>query len=296
MKNHIIILLSFTFFTVTNPANKTNSLNKKLIEKILNTKLDEYPEEGVVRANFPRTDIKLKIEGYDLDPFMGLATWVAFQKGKKPGIEVMIMGDTVLLEHEINTAMSTALESNIQVTALHNHFYYDEPKIYFMHFSAEGKTEELARNIKKVFDSAKNVKKIKKDVPTINKINGSEIEKIIGVKGQAKNGMFKIVIGRTTRAECGCLVGKSMGINTWAAFGGTNDNAVVCGDFAVLESELQDVLKTLRKANIEIVSIHNHMIQENPRLIFLHFWAQGKASDLARGLKNALDQTSIIIK
>ncbi len=278
------------------PARKTIQMNKAAIEKILNVKVDEFPAEGVLKASFPRNDIPLKIQGYSIDPFMGLTTWVAFQSGEKPGVEAMIMGDIVLLEHEVPSAMDAALKNEIHITALHNHFFYDEPKIYFMHISGEGATEELSIHIKNMLDAIKNAKKITPQLSAENNINGSIIEKILGVQGQAKNGMFKIIIGRTTHAECGCAVGKNMGINTWAAFGGTQDNAIVDGDFVVLENELQSVLKALRTANIAIVAIHNHMIQENPRLIFLHFWGNGKLIDLAQHLKNALNQTSTLKK
>ncbi len=108
------------------------------------------------------------------------------------------------------------------------------------------------------------------------------------MKGQANNGMFKVVIGRTTKMPCGCEMTKEMGVNTWAAFAGADDNAVVDGDFAVLEGELQSVLKSLRHAGINIVAIHSHMTQENPRILFLHYWGRGKTDDLAKSLKAAL--------
>lgn len=128
-------------------------------------------------------------------------------------------------------------------------------------------------------------------IPADNAINGKTIEEILGIEVQSKDGMFKIVIGRKTSASCGCLVGKNMGVNTWTAFAGNNENSVVDGDFTVLESELQSVLKSLRVANINIVTIHNHMTFEQPRFIFIHYWSRGKVIDLALGLKSALDKT-----
>ena len=113
----------------------------------------------------------------------------------------------------------------------------------------------------------------------------------MGVKGQAKDGMFKVVIGRTAKMPCGCRVGEEMGVNTRAAFAGTDDNAVVDGDFSVTDDELQQVLKSLRAANINIVAIHNHMTHEEPRMMFLHYWGRGKAGELARAVKEALSVT-----
>ena len=115
------------------------------------------------------------------------------------------------------------------------------------------------------------------------------MEDALGVKGQAKDGMFKVVIGREAKAACGCAIAKEMGVNTWAAFAGSDDNAVVDGDFAMLETELQGVLKALRKADINIVAIHHHMAGETPRYLFLHYWGRGRVEALARGLKAALD-------
>ena len=277
----------------------TNEVNVSRIEEILNVKAEVFSEEGVVKASFPRTDAKVTIDNWPMKPFMGLASWTAFQKGVKEGIEVMVMGDLVLFEDEVNSVMSVALET-LQVTALHNHFFFDNPKVYFMHISGEGELDAFASGIRNALDTVNAIRTTNpqpqtsfkgEQIPIDNDIDGTTIETILGVGGAAKDGMFKIVIGRKTSASCGCLVGKNMGVNTWAAFAGNNDNAVVDGDFAVLEDELQPVLKALRAANINIVAIHNHMTFEQPRIIFLHFWGKGKATDLAKALKSALDKT-----
>lgn len=265
------------------------------IERILNTKAEFFSDEGVIKVSFPRKDIKVTINEWPLDPFMGLTSWIAFQKGTKKGIEIMAMGDLVLLAEEVNPVMNIALDNDIKITALHNHFFYDNPKVYFMHLEAEGAISIIATVIHKMLNAVKKVPpKSKIELPTTHTINGEPIEKIIGVKGTYKEGMFKILIGRQIHAGCGCKVGKNMGINTWAAFGGTDDNALVDGDFAILENELQPVLKALANANINIVAIHNHMINEKPRMMFLHYWGQGKTVDLAQGIKSALDKTSTL--
>lgn len=265
----------------------------RIIESIFNKKVETFNDEGVVKISIPRNDVTVSIKGHPLDPFMGLTTWIAFQKGSKQGIEIMAMGDLVLLEHEVDAVMSMALDQDIKITALHNHFMYDQPKIYFMHIEAEGNTHKIAEGLKKTIAAAHQSKEISAiPFPKATAITGSTIEKIVGVKGQAKNGMFKLVIGRQTKAGCGCILGKNMGINTWAAFAGTDDNAIVDGDFVILENELQPVLKALRAEGISIVAIHNHMINEHPRLIFLHYWGHGSVTDLANGIKKALDKTS----
>lgn len=227
---------------------------------------------------------------------MGLTSWVSFTTGSSA--EAMIMGDLVLFQDEVNTVISELLQNDLKVTALHNHFFYDDPKVYFMHINGEGKTDTLAIAVGRVFSKIKEVRKNNpipatgfggKQIPDKSSITPKIIEDILGVKGQSQTGMFKIVIGRKTHMLCGCEVGKEMGINTWAGFAGTDDTAIVDGDFVMLESEVQSVLKALRSSGINIVALHNHMIGESPRMMFLHFWGIGSTTDLAKGLKVALD-------
>jgi len=189
------------------------------------------------------------------------------------------------------------LENGLAVTALHNHFFYDEPKVYFMHIGGEGSAEKLATGVRRAFDKVKEIRaalpqppaKFGGDaIPEKSTINAEPLQKILSVKGQNKDGMFKAVIGRTTKMPCDCEVGQEMGVNTWAAFAGSDDNAIVDGDFAVHEDELQTVLKSLRHAGINIVAIHQHMSGEIPRILCLHYWGRGQAESLARGIKAAL--------
>jgi hypothetical protein len=199
----------------------------------------------------------------------------------------------------VNPAMSVALSNGLAVTAPHNHFFYDEPKVYFMHIGGEGDAVKLAAAVKKIQDKVKEVRAAAthpakgfgmKPVGEKSNISPGPIEKLLG-KGQAKDGMYKVVIGRSTKMPCGCDVGKEMGVNTWAAFFGSDDNALVDGDFAVFEGELQSVLKSLRASGINIVAIHSHMEAENPKVLFLHYWGLGSTEKLAQGVKTALDQT-----
>jgi hypothetical protein len=258
--------------------------------------------ENVVKVSFPRDDVKVDIDGWSkMPPFMGLTSWAAFVPGEKPGVEAMVMGDVVLLEDEVNPAMSAALDSGLEVTALHNHFFFDKPHVYFMHIGGEGNVDELGKGVKAMLDAEKTVR-AKAAQPAAgfggasgkgpSHIDAAKLDSVFGVKGQAKDGMYKATMGRKTQAECGCTVGKAMGVSTWSAFAGTDDNAIVDGDFAVAEGELQPVLKALRAGGINIVAIHSHMTQESPRLLFLHYWGHGKAADLASIIKKAVDLTA----
>ena len=270
-------------------------LDTARIEQIIGLKGTLNTNEGVFKITVPRTDVKISVDGWTMPPFMGLGSWAAFAPAQMGG-GAMVMGDTVLFQDEVNPVMSTALDNGLSVTALHNHFFYDEPKVYFMHIGGEGQSEQLATAVKKVWDKIKEIRAANPrpattfgaaPLPAQNSITGKSIEAILGLKGQANNGMFKVVIGRTAKMM-GTEVGKEMGVNTWAAFAGADDNALVDGDFAVLESELQPVLKSLRHDGINIVAIHSHMTDENPRTLFLHYWGRGKAEDLATALKAAL--------
>jgi hypothetical protein len=208
------------------------------------------------------------------------------------------MGDLVLMQDEVNPVMSAALDNRLEVTALHNHFLFDEPKVYFMHIGGEGTADQLATGVRKALDKVKEIRAANPQpattfatgaLPAQSSISPTPLETILGVAGQTNNGMFKAVFGRNAKMACGCEVGKEMGVNTWAAFAGSDENALVDGDFAMTEDELQAVLKTLRAEGINIVAIHNHMTGETPRYLFLHYWGRGPAASLARSLKKALD-------
>ncbi len=250
--------------------------------------------EGVFKVTSPRRDVKVSVDGAQLPPFMGLTSWAAFTEGKKA--PAMVMGDLVLLQDEVNPVMSAALAAGLEVTALHNHFFYDEPKVFFMHIGGEGETAKLAAGVRSALDAVKAVraasaepaKTFGKPLAATSSIAAAPLETALGGKAQTKDGMAKFVFGRSAKMPCGCTVGMEMGVNTWAAFAGTDDDALVDGDFCVLPGELQGVLKSLRKSGVNIVAIHQHMTMEEPRFIFLHYWGRGPAVVLAQSLKAAL--------
>jgi Domain of Unknown Function (DUF1259) len=257
----------------------------------LKGKLNE--KEGVYRVTFPRADVKVAVDGWTMPPFMGLGTWAAFTGTNE---KAMMMGDTVLFEDEANPAMSAALDAGLSVTALHNHFFFDHPKVYFMHLEGQGSTEELATAVRKVYDKIKEIRAANpqpKDsfgtnaLPEKNSISAEPLNKIFGMSGEANNGMVKFSIGHPATMH-GVKIDNAMGVNTWMAFAGSDDNAVVDGDFAVTEDELQSALKAMRVGGINIVAIHSHMTHEQPRILFFHYWGRGPAKKLAEAIQGAL--------
>ena len=275
-------------------AEEKPPIDTAKIEAAIGLKGSFNKEENVFKVSKPRTDVKIHVEDWQMPPFMGLTSWVAFTPDHDG--QTMMMGDTVLFEDEVNPAMSAALDNGLDVTALHNHFFFDEPKVYFMHVGGMGDAATLAAGVKKVYDKIAELRAAQPNpqktfmggmIGSPSSISPQSLETILGKKGQSKDGMFKVVIGRSA-AMHGVPVGAEMGINTWAAFAGTDDQAVVDGDFAMIESELQTVLKAMRKEGINIVAIHQHMINEQPRILFLHYWGSGKAVSLAQSLETVL--------
>jgi len=298
---HLVMSLLVAVSTLAAPAvraaDDTSKLDTAKIEQLTGAKGQMNAEEGVFKVSFPRSDVKVTVDGTPMPPFMGLTSWAAFKPGMKDGA-VMVMGDMVLMQDEVNPVMSAALDSGLSVTALHNHFFFDEPKVYFMHIGGEGDTAKLAEAVRKVQDTVKSIRSTAnqlgksfggKPMPEKSNVTAAPLAAVLGAKATEKDGMVKFTLGRTTKMPCGCEVGKEMGVNTWAAFYGSDDHAFVDGDFATLDGELQPVLKALRKNNINIVAIHNHMEGETPRVIFLHYWGVGPTAELAKGLKAALD-------
>jgi hypothetical protein len=204
------------------------------------------------------------------------------------------MGDMVLTEDQVNPVMSTALDNELEVTALHNHFLGESPRVMFMHIGGSGSLERLAEAVGKVLAGTQALGALMPSAeidPAHTQLDTDKIAAALGHRGDLSGGVYKVTIGRTASMH-GHPVGTTMGVNTWAAFSGTEDRAMVDGDFAMLESELQPVLKALRHADIQIVAIHQHMTGETPRIMFLHYWGIGRAEDLARGIRSALEQTN----
>jgi len=286
-------LMGATLSAFVNVAFAAPTIDTAKIEQITGIQGKYNQEENVFKISKPRTDVQIKVDQWQMPPFMGLGSWAAFTPAQG---QIMMMGDTVVFEDEVNPAMSAAFDAGLEVTALHNHFFFDEPKVYFMHIGGMGTEAELAQGVKKVYDKIAEIRQAHPQpmrqflnmIGKQNNISPEPLEKILGHKSEAKDGMVKFVIGREATMH-GTKIGKEMGVNTWAAFAGTNEQAVVDGDFAMLKREVQPVLRTLRKGGINIVALHNHMTDEQPSYYFMHYWGKGKAEELAKTIRQALE-------
>lgn len=253
-------------------------------------------KDNVLKINIPRNDLKMTVDGVETPTAFGFGGWLAMTKGTG-GKEVM-MGDLVLLQEEVNPVMSALLDNGLEVTALHNHFFFDEPKVYFMHVMGHAAAADLARMAKPAVDLIGHVQAAPAGTPartvTIHpgSLDTAKIARIVGHQGEQNGSVYKITVGRDDLKlkEMGATINARMGLNTWAAFVGTDDNAAVAGDVAMLEREVTPVLKALRSHGLNVVAIHHHMIESQPMIIFLHYWGKGPTDKLAEGFKAALNE------
>ena len=280
-----------TAFLLAAPAHApAPALDTARIEQLTGAKGRMSAAEGVFKVSAPRRDLNVTVGGVKLTPASGLTSWASFTPA---GDGAMVMGDLVLTEDQVDPVMGVALDSGLEVTALHNHFLGESPRLMYMHIGGMGPVDTLAAAVGRVFAS---VRAPGTPIPTADidparsRLDPDLIAGALGRKGTLADGVYKVTIGRSTQMR-GESVGNTMGVNTWAAFSGSNGQAAVDGDFAMLEGELQPVLKALHRAGIHVVAIHQHMTGESPRIVFLHYWGVGPAETLARGLRGALDQT-----
>jgi len=251
---------------------------------------------NVLKVNIPRNDVNVTVANVKTPTPFGFGGWVAMTKGTR-GMEVM-MGDLVLLQAEVNPVMSALLENGLEVTAIHNHFFWDEPRMYYMHVHGHGKPADLARQVKPALDLIGKSTTKPASAPAAPAsapaatLDTAKLAKIVGTEGEQTGTVYKITIDRDDLklTEMGAPINARMGLNTWAAFVGTNENAAIAGDVAMQANEVTPVLKALRKNGIDVVAIHHHMIGTRPMVYFLHYWGTGPAEKLATGFKAALNE------
>jgi hypothetical protein len=262
------------------------------IERVTGLKGKE--NKGEYKITIPQNDLNIDVDGFKIIPPMGLGTWTAFTPAHNGA---MVMGDIVITETDLKPVQQEVIRQGLTITAIHNHFVRNHPNVMYMHIDGSGPTEAMAQKVKAVLDKVKEVRgkdpaaTSVADVPY--SIDSKKLDGILGYTGEMSKGVYKYTIGRPDIAlkEHGVPVSTFLGFNTWAAFQGTPERAAVAGDFTMMADEVAPVIKALVKNGIEVVAVHNHMVHEQPRIFFLHYWGVGNAEQLARGLKAALDET-----
>jgi hypothetical protein len=248
-------------------------------------------KDGVLKVNIPRSDLKVTIAGRTAPTPFGFGGWVAMTKATD-GQDVL-MGDLVLTEDEVNPVMSALLDHGVEVTALHNHFFWEQPRIFYMHGHGVGKAADLAERLRPALGLIGKAAPAPATAgtPASPSLDGAALARIVGHPGEQNGPVYKITIGRTDLQvrEHGATINARMGLNTWAAFAGTDAEAMVAGDVAMLETEVQGVLKALRSNGLNVVAIHHHMTGVTPMMVFLHYYGTGSAASLARGVRAAVD-------
>jgi hypothetical protein len=251
-------------------------------------------KDNVLKVNIPRSDVKVTVAGVATPTPFGFGGWVAMTKGD--GGHQVAMGDLVLLQDEVNPVMSALLDNGLEVTALHNHFFWDEPRMFYMHVHGHGTAAELAARLKPALALIAKSSSGTAASPTpggaAGGLNTAKLADIVGSPGEATGAVYKFTLARSDLKviEMGATINARMGLNTWAAFTGTDEKAAVAGDVAMLESEVTPVLKALRKNGLDVVAIHHHMTSDRPMIIFLHYWGTGPADKLATGFKAAVNE------
>lgn len=286
------ILVFVAISTMTQAANAQDvPADYQQVLKIVG-KSGDY-KANVLKVNIPRNDLHMKVAGVALPTPFGFGGWFAMTKGE--GGHDVLMGDLVLTQEEVNPVMSVLLDHGLEVTALHNHFFWDEPRVFYMHVHGHGQAIDLANNIKPALDL------IGKGAPPPpppgsaapkSTLDIAKITKIVGHEGEQTGAVYKITVGRDdlTVRDMGAVINARMGLNTWASFAGTDNDAAIAGDIAMLDTEVTPVLKALRSHGLEVVAIHHHMTNTQPMIIFLHYWGRGSVDKLAEGFKSALDE------
>jgi hypothetical protein len=249
-------------------------------------------KDGVLKVNIPRNDVRVSVAGIATPTPFGFGGWVALTRGHER-LDVM-MGDLVLTEDEVNPVMSAVLDRGLDVTALHNHFFWESPRMFYMHVRGHGRAADLASRLKPALAliGARGAGAGAAGSAIEGKLDTARLATIVGHAGEQTGAVYKITIGRPDLdvREMGAAINARMGLNTWAAFHGSDASAVVAGDVAMIDSEVTPVLKALRANGLDVVAIHHHMTAVRPVVIFLHYWGRGEATALARGVRAALDQ------
>ncbi|WAC15445.1 DUF1259 domain-containing protein [Dyadobacter pollutisoli] len=292
-------MLGLTPSLATNAPAKTPALTTEeiaAIEAAMGKKGTYNEGQAVHTTPLPRNDLKVTVKGEPVPIPFGFGGWASIKK-TLDGKSAVLMSDTVLLEDEVNPLISAAHANGLEIGAIHNHFFYEQPRIFYMHLHGMGTPQELAKKFASTIKDAK-ISPANQPAPAAPSVaTGKELfdipvlDQIVKYTGVVNGPTYKYTVGRDdlTVIAMGAEMTAAIGLNSWASFAGSKDNAHIAGDIAMMEDEVNTVIKVLRANNLEVVALHNHMFGENPRIIFLHYYGRGAAARLAAGFRAALD-------
>ena len=286
----MVQLAAFTLISATAFASRAADADWDAVAKAIGRPGTEMPG-GVYRVVIGRSDLKVTVDDVQVKPSLALGSYLVF---KKMGKQAMVMGDLVLLQEEVNPVMKKLIEQGIEITAIHNHLLRAEPMVMYMHYQGHGDAAKLAAAVRSALEESKTPLEAPAkpaSAPQID-LDTAAIEKSLGAKGTNNGGVLAFSIPRAEKiTEHGAQVPASMGMGIAINFQPTGGGkAAVTGDFVLTGNEVNPVLRTLRENGIEVTALHSHMLGEQPRLFFMHFWANDDAQKLADHLKAALDK------
>lgn len=274
-------------------AAQTNSGSNdwKAVDQALG-RSGQVQADGAYKFGLPRGDLKVMVDGVPVKPSLALGSWLAFSSA---GPDAMVMGDLVLAEDEVSPVMLALQENGLQVTALHNHVLHETPRVMYMHIAGHGDAVKLAAALKKVIALTRTPAPAPPpSAPPALDLDTAAIDQALGYKGKNNGGVYQVGVPRAeTVTQEGMKIPNSMGLATSLNFQPTGDGkAAITGDFVLIGTEVNPVIRALRSNGIQVTAIHSHMLNEEPRLFFMHFWANDNAVKLAKGLRAALDLTN----
>lgn len=293
LKTMRVFILSQLFILTCIAASQTSSAGNdwKPVEQALG-RSGQLQGDGAYKFGLPRGDLKVTVEGVQVKPALALGSWLAFSS---PGQDAMVMGDLVLAEDEVSPVMLALQERGLQVTALHNHVLHESPRVMYMHIAGRGDATKLAASLKQVLELTKTpAPAAPPSTPPAIDLDTAAIDQALGYKGKVNGGVYQVGVPRAEQVSEGSMkIPNSMGLSTALNFQPTGDGkAAITGDFVLIGTEVNPVIQALRGNDIQVTAIHSHMLDEQPRLFFMHFWANDNAVKLAKGLRAALDKTN----
>jgi hypothetical protein len=288
----VLLLSSVAASGQTDKAAKASaSLDWKDVDSAMGRAGQDQPD-GTHKYSLPRKDMNVTVNGVQIKAGLALGSWVAFQSTSQGNS--MVMGDLVLAEDEVAPVMAELQSGGIEITALHNHLLGESPRVMYMHIHGMGNAANLGKAIHSAIAKTKTPDASAAAAPPDLDIDTKQIDQILGHGGKNNGGIYQVSVPRAEHiSEGGMAIPNSMGVATALNFQPTGGGkAAITGDFVLLAKEVNPVIKALRENGIAVAALHSHMLQEQPRLFFMHFWANDDALKLAKGLRAALDQTN----